>query len=115
MKVRRRKHGLLAKTKQQIYEERIDRAAKMGTYKTGIAVVEEQEETNNTQRSSTAPKTKVRPRCGKKEHATTRSVKGLFHHEWIETHTKKESQTTDANKEINENIILANKNDNNDY
>jgi len=49
---------LLAKTKQKIYEERVDRAIKMGTYKTGIAidfdVTENKKE--NTRQSSNASK-----------------------------------------------------------
>jgi len=36
---RRRKHGQLATTKQQIYEERVDRARNMGTYQTGVAIL----------------------------------------------------------------------------
>ena len=45
---RKRRHGRFAKTKQQVYEERIDRAQKMGTYQTGIAV-----EGENIQQSTT--------------------------------------------------------------
>ena len=89
---RRRKHGLLAKTKQQIYEERVDKASKMGSYRTGIAMVEEQEQQpkqNNKRQSSTAAK--ICPRCGGIGHVTARSKKCLFHQEWIERQQQKKS------------------------
>ena len=41
---RRRKHGQLAKTRQQVFEERVDRAAKMGMYVTGVAILDQTEE-----------------------------------------------------------------------
>ena len=106
---RRRKHGLLAKTKQQIFEERVDRAAKMGTYRTGIAVEEQEQQEQQKTRQSSTNSNKVCARCGKKGHLTTRSAKCLFHQEWIEGKNKKASKPIDTDKQTND-IELTNKN-----
>ena len=73
---RQRKYGIMAKTKQQVYEERVDRANKLGTYQKGVAVLEEDtEETEgkHTQQSSNVRSIIICPHCGKKGHKTTRS------------------------------------------
>ena len=50
---RRCKHGQLAKTRQQVFKERVDRAAKMGTYATGVAILGQiAEQANQSQQSS---------------------------------------------------------------
>ena len=106
---RRRQHGLLAKTKQQIYEERVDRASKMGTYKTGIAidfdVTENKKE--NTRQSSNASKQKQCPRCGKKGHVTTRSKKCLHHNEYITMKKNQMISLPQTEIQTNNNISLT--------
>ncbi len=52
---RKRKHGQLAKTKQQLFEEEMDREKKLGTYKTGVAILGQN---NNRQSSNSNPKRK---------------------------------------------------------
>ena len=74
---RRRKHGRLAKTKQQVYEERVDRAQNLGTYQTGIAMVEEQQQetrqsSNPATKAKAGNKGKVCNKCGESGHATWR-------------------------------------------
>ena len=49
---RKRQYGVLAKTKQEIFEQRVDRANKLGTYQSGIAI----DDGNDTQQSSTKSK-----------------------------------------------------------
>ena len=48
---RRRKHGQLARTREQIYNERVDKAKNLGTYETGVAILGD-DTTTNTQQSS---------------------------------------------------------------
>ena len=92
---RKRKHGLLAKTKKQIYEERIDRANKLGTYKSGIAIVFDDEEPITEQEPSQSSTAANKcPRCGKKGHKTVRSKQCLFHNEYI---AKKQCTVIDKN------------------
>ena len=50
---RRTKHGQLAKSKEEIYEERVDRARNMGTIETGVPILAME----STQQSSNQPKT----------------------------------------------------------
>ena len=82
---RRRKFGLLAKTKKQIYEERVDRATKMGTYKTGAAITcnddEEQLQTKPSQKNKQS-ENKCN-KCGQQGHKTWRSRKCSFHDDYI--------------------------------
>ena len=56
---RRRKHGQLARTKQQIFDEQVDLAKKMDTYQAGVAVLG-QSDNNHTQQSSSQSTTKRR-------------------------------------------------------
>ena len=80
---RRRKHGQLAKSKQQIYEERVDRAKNMGTYQTGVALIGNE----STQQSSKQPKnnSKVCKSCGGTGHKTSRSKTCNNHHQYLAT------------------------------
>ena len=69
---RRRKHGREAKTKQQLYEEGIDRAKNLGTYATGIGIgfgIQNQDEDQNKQQSTTTGGN-VCPRCNRPGHKT---------------------------------------------
>ena len=108
---RRRRYGLLAKTKQQIYEERVDRATKMGTYRTGIAIDSiDAEETNNNRQSSNTSSKRVCPRCGKKGHLTYRSKKCLHHNEYIMT--KKNQSISSSASQTNKSSTLTTNNEN---
>jgi len=94
---RRRKHGRNAKTKQQLFEEGVDRANKMGTYQTGIGIVgnEQEQQQQNTQQSatrSTVTNRKVCGKCGQQGHKTWRANACAHHAEYIE------SQNTNQNK-----------------
>ena len=74
---RRRKHKQLAKTKQQLFEEGVDRENRMGTYETGVAILANEE----TQQSSNSPnegapnssRTKICGSCGGTGHKTWRA------------------------------------------
>ena len=103
---RQRKYGLLAKTKQQIFEERVDRANKMGTYSSGVAVVDD-EETETTKRQSSTLSNRICPTCKQKGHVTARSSKCLFHNEWLIAKEKKQSIGGGKKKRSDNNIALT--------
>lgn len=95
---RRRKYGQLAKTTKQILEERIDRAQKMGTYEAGVAILGEQ---NDTQQSSTNEKrqqTKVCNSCGGKGHKTFRTKSCPNHQQYLQSKATKKPVEPNKNK-----------------
>ena len=90
----------MAKTKQQIYEERVDRARNLGTYQTGVAILADE----NTQQSSNQPKKnndKVCSSCGGTKHKTWQSKTCPNHCQYLEmkatksTINKKSKSNTD--------------------
>ena len=96
---RRRQHGRLAKSRQQIYEERVDRAEKMGTYEAGIAI--NGDETNAIQQSSAKTKaTKTCKWCGKNGHMTWRAKACLHNAEYIATKNKSTHRKQNETREI---------------
>ena len=88
---RRRKHSMQARTRQQVLEERTDRAENMGTYRAGIAILG----TDNTQQSSNSKKnnTKICSSCGGTGHKTWRTKSCPNHHEYLATKSKKNIRT----------------------
>ena len=122
---RRRKHGVQAKNKQELYEEGVDCANNLGTYESGIAILnddDEQQEQENTRQSSNLPakssgnkRTKrANPMtcsfCGLEGHKTNRSKACSFHEQYLEKQSqKKKSNATDQqnksqNNEKNEKV-----------
>ena len=57
---RKRKYGQLAKTKQQLFEEGVDRARKLGTYETGVAILGQQDDTQQSSNSNPKQQQKQR-------------------------------------------------------
>ena len=84
---RRRKYGQLARTWQQVFDERVDKAKKMGTYETGVAMLGE-EQHENTQQSSNSKtnssKQKICDSCGKQGHKTWRARACMNHHLYLQ-------------------------------
>ena len=110
---RRRKHGQLTKTKQQLYEEGVDRANRLGTYGSGIDITESQEAEPTPQSSTTRPPTraKVCNKCGATGHATWRSSKCHRHHEYQQSRTRTTQQSSDDsshNTQLTNTTINAN-------
>ena len=124
---RRRKHGQQSKTKQQLYEEGIDRANRIGTYESGIAILgdddddDEQQQRQDTRQSnllhSHPPKKKNRTSlavcslCGLSGHKTSRSKACKFHSEYLQ---KQQRNKLDENRRDESEIIeqVANENTN---
>ena len=103
---RRRKHGRQAKTKQQVYEERVDRAQNLGTYQTGIAMVDEEQQqtrqsSNTGSRANTPNKEKVCNKCGEKGHATWRAKACRRHSEYELTQKQKKRKQQQNNDDTN--------------
>ncbi len=69
---RRCKHGQLARTKQQLYEERVDGAGNLGTYQTGIAILGDGtiQQSSNLNQKQPKKTDKVCFSCGKTGHKT---------------------------------------------
>ena len=91
---RRRKHGMQARTRQQIYEERVDKAQNMGMYESGIAILGDGTE-EHTQQSSKLNKnnnksnTKICSSCGGTGHKTWRTKTCPNHHEYLKSRGKR--------------------------
>ena len=109
---RRRKFGLLAKTKRQIYEERVDRATKMGTYKTSAAIICNEEELLQTKSSKKKEAQNKCSKCGKTGHKTWRSRKCFFHDDYImekalPSNTRKKKKHTHTHDLPETSIVVA--------
>ena len=85
-----RKHGQLARTRQQIYDERVFMTRNLGTYKTGVAILGQGDRTTtNTQQSSTfntisGSRNKTCNNCGKQGHKTWRAKSCTNHHLYLQ-------------------------------
>ena len=79
---RKRKHDQLVKTKQQSYEERVNRAKKLGTYETGVTILGQidTQQSSNLNKKREQNKDKVCNSCGKTCHKTWRA-KGCIKHQ----------------------------------
>ena len=92
---RRRQHGKLARTRQQIFDERVDRAKKMGKYQTGIAMLG-QEQQKYTQQSSNSKSTNSKQKecnsCGKVGHKTWRARAYVSNHLYLESKQAEKSK-----------------------
>ena len=113
---RKRKHGQMARTKQQLYEEGVDRANKMGTYESGIAILrddvqqQQQQQQNKRQSitvsdSSNKNKTKATNQsicslCGLKGHKTNRSKSCKFHSQYIEKQQQNKQSESKRKNEL---------------
>ena len=116
---RKRKHGQMARTKQQLYEEGVDRANKMGTYESGIAVLrdDEQQQQQDKRQSSNASESSKRTKtkstnpticslCGLKGHKTNRSKSCKFHSQYLEKQQQnKPSESKQKNKSKNTQLV----------
>ena len=86
-----RKHGQLARTRQQIYDERVFMTRNLGTYKTGVAILGQGDRTTtNTQQSSTfntisGSRNKTCNNCGKQGHKTWRAKSCTNHHLYLQS------------------------------
>jgi len=90
---RQRAHGKRAKTRQEVFEDRIDREHRLGTYKSGIAIEDdeaEDEPPNNN--AGTVKPTKQCKWCSDKNHKTWRSKKCRFNENYSEWQKEKNKE-----------------------
>ena len=97
---RKRKHGQLAKTKQQLYEERVDRAKKLGTYETGVAILgqDDTQESSNLNQTRKQSKDKVCNSCGKTGHKTWRAKGCANHQQYLQSKGRCSTSTENHQK-----------------
>ena len=95
---RKRRHGWLAKSKQQIYEEGIDRSNKLGTYQSGVAVLGTDDALADSAIQKNNETESICKYCGKKGHKTTRSKHCLRHGEKIDKNTYLQTKELGNNK-----------------
>ena len=100
---RKRKHGQLARTKEQIYEEGVDRANNLGTYQTGVAILNNENNEENTQQPTNQQQKniKVCSKCGASGHKTWRTRTCPYHHEYLQTKATKSNNKKTKNSATN--------------
>ena len=87
---RRRKHGLLARTHQQLLQERVDRARNLGTYQTGVAILGDEtiQQSSISNKKQTKKADKICSSCGKAGRKTWRTKTCANHHQYLQSKQK---------------------------